>query len=305
MPIPNLDDLRRPALELLAERGTLTKISEVFELLAPRFSLTKEDRQEMLPSGTQRKWNNRVNWSCFDLYKAGLLDRPKKGYYQISEVGNKALKEAPNRITRKELSEMSAAFRDFVTTPKPKGSKAPISSADPDDGTPEEKIDLAVQSLALSLRSELLDCLAKVDPYRFEQIVVDLLFAMGYGGSREEAARVTKKSGDEGIDGVINKDRLGLEVIYVQAKRWQNTVGRKEIQSFVGALAGQQANKGIFITTSDFTQNALQFAKGIAQKTILINGARLADLMIEHNVGLSTTRSISMKRIDSDYFDEA
>jgi restriction system protein len=128
---------------------------------------------------------------------------------------------------------------------------------------------------------------------------------MGYGGSREEAARVTKKSGDEGIDGVINEDRLGLDVIYVQAKRWQNVVGRKEIQSFVGALAGQQANKGVFITTSDFTQNAILFAKGIVQKVVLINGSRLADLMIEHDVGVSKARTISIKRIDSDYFEDA
>lgn len=305
MPIPNLDDLRRPALELLNDRGTLTKISEVFDLLAPRFRLTEEERHEMLPSGTQRKWNNRVNWSCFDLYKAGLLDRPKKGYYKINEAGKKALAENRHQITRKDLAELSQAFKDFVT-PSPKETPGSASRGDSDDdGTPEEKIDLAIESIDRSLRSELLDNLGKVDPYRFEQIVVDLLFAMGYGGSREEAARVTKRSGDEGIDGVINEDRLGLDVIYVQAKRWQNVVGRKEIQSFVGALAGQQANKGIFITTSNFTQNSIEFAKGISQKVILIDGARLADLMIEHGVGVSTTRTITMKRIDSDYFEEA
>ena len=307
MAIPNLDQIRRPALKLLSERGTLTKVGEIFDLLAPEFNLSEEDRHEMLPSGTQRKWNNRVNWSCFDLYKAKLLDRPKKGFYQINEAGHQALLKIPHQITRKDLSELSEAFKDFVT-PKQPGSvdpPGPLFPPDLDEGTPEERIDMAMQSIDSSLRSELLDHLAKVDPYRFEQVVVDLLFAMGYGGSREEAARVTKKSGDEGIDGVINEDRLGLDVIYVQAKRWQNVVGRKEIQSFVGALAGQQANKGVFITTSDFTQNAIQFAKDIMQKVVLIDGIRLADLMIEHDVGVSTTRTIAIKRIDSDYFEEA
>ncbi len=143
-----------------------------------------------------------------------------------------------------------------------------------------------------------------MNPYRFEQVVIDLLFAMGYGGSRAEAAKVTKKTNDEGIDGIINEDRLGLDVIYVQAKRWQSVVGRREIQSFVGALAGQQATKGVFITTSGFTQNAVDFARNVSQKVILIDGDRLADLMIEHDVGVSNVRNIAIKRIDTDYFEE-
>jgi restriction system protein len=144
--------------------------------------------------------------------------------------------------------------------------------------------------------------MAKMDPYRFEQLVVDLLFKMGYGGSRKEAAQVTKKSNDEGIDGVINEDRLGLDVVYIQAKRWQNDVGRKEIQSFVGALAGQRASKGVFITTSGFNRNAQEYAASVHQKVILIDGSRLAQLMIEHDIGVSTTSTISLKRVDSDYF---
>ena len=147
--------------------------------------------------------------------------------------------------------------------------------------------------------------MSKMDAYRFEQLVVDLLFAMGYGGSREEAAQVTKKSNDEGIDGIINEDRLGLDVIYVQAKRWQSTVGREPIQSFVGALAGKHANKGVFITTSDFHKNAVEYAKGVQHKVILINGQRLAELMIEYGVGVTTVRSIAIKRVDSDYFEDA
>jgi restriction system protein len=163
----------------------------------------------------------------------------------------------------------------------------------------------AINQIGDSLRTELLDQLLAIDPFRFEQIVIDLLFGMGYGGSREEAAQVTKKSGDEGIDGIINEDRLGLDVIYVQAKRWKDTVGRKEIQSFVGALAGKQANKGIFITTSNFASTATEYAQAVTQKVILIDGPRLADLMIEHDIGVSTTRTIALKRIDSDYFEES
>lgn len=172
------------------------------------------------------------------------------------------------------------------------------------DGTPEEVIDSAIDAVEDNLQEELMQQLGAIDPYRFEQIVIDLLFAMGYGGSREEAAKVTKKSNDEVIDGVINEDWLGLDVIYVQAKRWQGNIGRKEIQSFVGALAGKQANKGVFITTSEFVQNAIDYARSVSQKVILINGPRLADLMIEHNIGVSTVRSIELKRIDSDYFEE-
>ena len=170
--------------------------------------------------------------------------------------------------------------------------------------TPEERIEQAQQILNDTLASELLESLLQMDPFRFEQVVVDLLFAMGYGGSREQAAQVTKKSNDEGIDGVINEDRLGLDVIYVQAKRWLNVVGRKEIQSFVGALAGKQANKGVFITTSSFAQTALDYAESVAQKVILIDGERLAKFMIEYNIGVSDYRSFNIKKLDTDYFEE-
>lgn len=305
MPIPNLDDIRRPALELLAARGTLTKISEVFDLLAPKFHLTEDDLAEMLPSNTQRKWHNRVNWACYDLFKAGLVDRPTKGHYQINASGQKVLSDGPPQITRKYLAEISESFLKFVTPNQDKGLVTPPQPVlFTESRTPDEQIESAFSQLNESLASELQAQMAKMDPFRFEQLVVDLLFAMGYGGSREEAAKITKKSNDEGIDGVINEDRLGLDVIYVQAKRWQGTVGRKEIQSFVGALAGQQANKGVFITTSEFAQTAIDYAKSVQQKVILIDGTRLAELMIEHNIGVTTTRTISLKRIDSDYFEE-
>jgi restriction system protein len=171
--------------------------------------------------------------------------------------------------------------------------------------TPQETIEAAYRTLHSGLKSELLALVKKMDPYRFEQLVLDLLVAMGYGGSREDAAKVTKASNDEGIDGVINEDRLGLDVVYIQAKRWKSTVGRVEIQNFVGALAGQKALKGVFITTSDFADTAISYAKGLNQKVVLIDGERLAELMIEHDIGVALWQAYTLKRIDSDYFEES
>jgi restriction system protein len=206
-------------------------------------------------------------------------------------------------------------FRQFVAELKERATAAtkktgalppvaPESAAD-DQTTPEERIESAFAELRETLITDLRARLANVDPFRFEQVVLDLLVAMGYGGSRKEAAAVTQKTGDEGIDGVINEDRLGLDVIYIQAKRWKANVGRPEIQSFVGALAGKKANKGIFITTSAFHDNASDYAEGLQHKVILIDGRRLAELMIEHGIGVAEEHAYSVKKIDSDYFDEA
>ena len=197
-------------------------------------------------------------------------------------------------------------FRQFVSEKKArtKPSATVAAIAAPDDATPEERIEAAFSELRETLITELLAKLSGVDPFRFEQVVLDLLVAMGYGGSRKEAAAVTQKTGDEGIDGVINQDRLGLEVIYVQAKRWKSNVGRPEIQNFVGALAGKKAVKGVFITTSAFHENARDYAAGLHQKVILIDGRRLAELMIEHGIGVAEEHAYHVKKIDSDYFDE-
>jgi restriction system protein len=202
-------------------------------------------------------------------------------------------------------------FPKFVEFMRTTGTRKTASTPDAEAGqavqktsTPEEAIGFAYEVLRAPLKREVLERVKQMDPFRFEQLVIDLLLAMGYGGSREEAAQVTKASNDEGIDGVINEDRLGLDVIYLQPKRWQQTVGRKEIQSFVGALAGQQANKGVFITTSDFADTAIAYAKKVSQKVILIDGDRLANLMIQHNIGVSVSHAYEVKQIDSDYFEE-
>jgi len=204
-------------------------------------------------------------------------------------------------------------FKQFMAEQKQRGLLAARTkafnavqpaSAEEEEATPEERIGAAFTELRETLVADLLAKLATVDPFRFEQVVLDLLVAMGYGGSRKEAAEVTQKTGDEGIDGVINEDRLGLDVIYVQAKRWKANVGRQEIQSFVGALAGKKANKGVFITTSSFNDNATAYAAGLNQKVILVDGRRLSELMIEHGIGVAEEHAYSVKKIDSDYFEE-
>lgn len=306
MPIPEYNEIKVPALELLAD-GKVRRASETYDVLAHSFGLTPTERAEVLPSGTQRRWENRVLWALYDLYRAGLLSKPKRGTYVITEVGRQVAQQKPKLIDRAFLMQFPS-FAEWMQSPDESGKDGggtgePKPVVNPPAGTPEEAIASAHQVLNQALRAEVLELVKRIDPLRFEQLVLDLLLAMGYGGSREEAARVTQASHDEGIDGVINEDRLGLDVIYLQAKRWQQTVGRKEIQSFVGALAGQQANKGVFITTSGFAETAIEYARKVSQKVILIDGDRLADLMIQHNIGVSRKQTYEVKQIDSDYFE--
>lgn len=308
MPIPEFNEIKAPALQVFAD-GKPHKVSEMYSVLAKHFSLTEEEQNEVLPSGTQRRWHNRANWACYDLYRAGLLDRPKRGTYVITDTGRTVADQKPKLIDREFLMQFPEFVRFAQSTGTRKSAKTDVQTADANESTskgktPEELISYAYQMLHVALKKEILDLVKQMDPFQFEQLVLDLLLAMGYGGSREEAAQVTKASGDEGIDGVINEDRLGLDVIYLQAKRWQHTVGRKEIQSFVGALAGQQAHKGVFITTSDFAETAIAYAKKVPQKVILIDGERLADLMIQHNIGVSKSHAYEVKHVDGDYFEQ-
>lgn len=305
MTIPTWEDLVRPVLEYACEQPITRRsaAARMFEVIP----LTDEEKEERIKSGPT-KIEHRASWAMSALTKAGFIEKVERATYQATEKGRKFLETHQGPITKKVLREKVAGYAEAwrkasEANKRRRRQAAALEEGTGESGTPEETIDQAVDLVEDNLRSELQSQLASVDPYRFEQVVLDLLFAMGYGGSRAEAAKVTKKSSDEGIDGVINEDRLGLDVIYVQAKRWQNNIGRKEIQSFVGALAGQQASKGVFITTSEFVQNALDYARNVSQKVILIDGNRLADLMIEHKIGVSTTRTIELKRIDSDYFD--
>jgi len=305
MATPTWDQLIRPVLELACKEpiSRQSATAHVYKVVP----MTQAEREERLKSGNL-KVANRVGWAMSHLTKAGLIEKVGKATYKATAAGisflNKHEGDVINYQTLKEIDGYIEAWQSASQRNQEDKKTNELSNKDSSDSTPDESIDNAIEEVEASLRTELLDQLSSVDPYRFERVVLDLLFAMGYGGSREEAAQVTKKSNDEGIDGVINEDRLGLDVIYVQAKRWQGNVGRKEIQSFVGALAGKQANKGVFITTSDFVQNAFDYAHSVSQKVILINGARLADLMMEHNIGVSTIRTIELKRIDSDYFED-
>lgn len=308
MAVPTWDEMIRPIMEASIERDVTRR--EAYSLVCDYFDLNDSQRQERLPSGGLRV-ANRAGWAITHLTKGGLISKVKRGTYRITDRGREFLKTHPGSITyqtlKDDVPEYQQAWQEAI---EQKAEKRADDISEPEEAegdstsTPEETIDRALSTITTSLRSELMTQLREIDPYRFEQVVLDVLSAMGYGGSRQEAAAVTGKSNDEGIDGVINEDRLGLDVIYVQAKRWQNTVGRKEIQSFVGALAGKQAVKGVFITTSDFNRNAVEYAQMVTQKVILIDGKRLADLMIEYQIGVSAIRTITLKRLDSDYFED-
>jgi len=305
MATPTWDQLIHPVLELACKEPITRHLAR--DYVFRTIPMAQAEKEERLKSGSL-KVGNRVGWAMSHLTKAKFIEKVAKATYQATDAGKAFYQQhAAKGITYDDLKAVEGYREAWKSaSQRNKASKQDTSDEvdDSDNSIPEESIDKAVGAVEASLRAELLEQLLSVDPFRFERIVLDLLFAMGYGGSREEAAQVTKKSNDEGIDGVINQDRLGLDVIYVQAKRWKDNVGRKEIQSFVGALAGQQANKGVFITTSDFVKNATDYAKSVSQKVILINGPRLAELMIEHNIGVSTVRTVELKRLDSDYFED-
>lgn len=303
MSLPTYQDLMLPLLRVLGSAEKDLHQKECTQRVADALQLTDEQREARLPSGLQTYIHNRIGWAGWYMQQAGLVMKPKKGSMRITDEGRALLARNPATVDNKLLATYPN-YRDKVLKEGDSGEGITPPAAAPNELTPTDQMEEAHQKLNQILAAELLDLMAKMDPYKFEQLVVDLLFAMGYGGSREEAAQVTKKSGDEGIDGIINEDRLGLDVIYVQAKRWQASVGRAEIQSFVGALVGKHAHKGVFITTSDFHKTAVEYARGVQHKVVLINGQRLADLMIEHGVGVSTVRTLHLKRVDSDYFEE-
>lgn len=313
MAIPKYDEIMLPLLKLLSDGQSHAK-RDLMKKMADHFSLTPEERAQMLPSTRVTYIKHRTGWAAFGLRKAGLANNPIEGTLEITDEGRKFLATNPSgRLTRSVLMQFEP-YRQFRTEMKERATAAAkksdaspqvASDGAPDDQiTPEERMGSAFAELNAALVTELLSRLAQIDPFRFEQVVLDLLVRMGYGGSFKEAAAVTQKTGDEGIDGVINQDRLGLDVIYIQAKRWKHNVGRPEIQSFVGALAGRKTSKGIFITTSSFHSNATEYAAGLHNKVILVDGRRLAELMIEHGLGVAEEHAYSVKKIDSDYFDE-
>ncbi len=270
--------------------------------MADGFDLAHAAREQMLPSGKTTVLANRVAWALSHLFQAGLIERPERGVYRITARGRAVAAEHPERVDMALLSQF-ADYRSFRARGRaPAASTAATSTAPAEQGTPRERLEAAYGELRTSLALELLESVLAQSPSFFEKLVLDVLQGMGYGGSLVNAAEKLGRTGDEGVDGVIREDPLGLDLIYVQAKRWTNVVGRPEIQRFVGALQGQRASKGVFITTSSFSAEAIQFAGGVTPRTVLIEGAELADLMIEHGVGVTVSDVYKVGRVDLDYF---
>lgn len=303
MPIPDYQTLMLPLLRLAAD-GRDHTTGEAVEALAVTFALTPTERNQLLPSGQQPIFNNRVGWAASYLKKAGLLEAPRRGVFRITTRGKQVINENPARIDVRFL-ERFPEFVEFRNASRAiKQSTETESSSSATAQTPEESLELAYQTLRANLAQDILSRILSCSPGFFERLVIELLVKMGYGGSRRDAGERIGQSGDGGIDGIIKEDRLGLDIIYIQAKRWQGTVGRPEIQKFVGALQGQRAKKGVFITTSSFTQDAIDYASRIDTKVVLIDGPLLANLMIDFDVGVSIAASYIVKRVDSDYFEE-
>ena len=302
MAIPDFQSVMRPVLTAV-QNGAPLPLNELREWVADQFQLTEDERKERLPSGHQTVINNRVGWARAYLNKAGLLSIPAKGMVQITSRGLDALATGPERITVRWLKQFPE-FADFHTA-KPQAADAPaVLDVDIAETTPDEQLAEAHQALVQSLAEELLAQVRAAKPSFFEQLVVDLMIAMGYGGSRKEAGKATQATNDDGIDGIIKEDKLGLDVIYLQAKRWTNTVHRPEIDKFIGALTRQRARKGVFITTSEFSAGAREAALGLDIKVVLIDGVELARLMVENNLGVSVKQVYEVKQLDSDYFTE-
>lgn len=304
MAIPDYETLMHPLLSRLADEQ-IRVVKDVVAQLADEFKLTLEERAQLLPSGGTLTFASRVGWAKTYLKKAGLVQQPKRGLVQITDQGKAVLAQQPVRIDVGFLEQFSS-FLDFRNSSREKPISTRLNDVLPlpSDLTPDEVIEAAYQRSISALADEVLERVKACSPIYFERLVVQLLIQMGYGGSREEAGKAVGRSGDGGIDGVINEDRLGLDAIYLQAKRWSNVVGRPDIQQFVGALAGQRATKGVFISTSRFTQEAKDYAANSQYKVVLIDGERLAELMIEHDLGVSVAATYQLKRIDSDFFNE-
>lgn len=308
MAIPDYQRFMLPLLEWIRD-GREYPIRAIYEHLSEHFSLTEADRAELLPSGGQPVVENRIGWAKTYLKKAGLVESPKRGVCRITARGLEVLASRPEVLNTAYLRRFDE-FQSFQVAHRADAS-ANLSSATPDDqrdrveeGTPTEAMESAYQRLRAGLAAEILDTVKAASPAFFERLVVDLMLKMGYGGSRREAGEATKLTGDGGVDGIIREDRLGLDTIYLQAKRWEGVVGRPEIQKFAGALQGFRAKKGVFITTSWFSREALDYVEIIDSRIVLIDGERLAELMIDYGVGVSLRQVFEIKQIDSDYFAE-
>lgn len=300
--IPDYQTLMRPVLE--ASKDGEVRISEVVEVLADQFDLSEEERQELLPSGKQATFSNRVHWAKTYLAKAGLVDVTRRAHFIISERGKQALAN-DNTVINNEFLKQFEEFNEFQGATK-NNADAKDVEVDESSITPDEALRSAYKKINVSLSAEILTKVRKVNPTFFEQLIVDLLLSMGYGGSHEDAGRALGKTGDNGVDGVIDQDPLGVDQIYVQAKRYAegNNIGSGDIRDFFGALNLKKAQKGIFITTSDFSPSAIQTARDLGSRIVLINGAELSRLMIRYGIGSRDEQVLYIRKIDEDYFEE-
>lgn len=303
MPVPSYDRFIEPILRHLSRCGEPVAARDVQEAVAAALNLSAEDKAEILPSGVQAVYRNRVGWAHDRLKRRGYSRSPRRGYWQLTPEGRAYIEAHRTALSEHEVARLANDEHDVSLQPRA-DSEAPCTDPLPSAlvvESPDDRLDAAVTELRATTRRALLDELAQVSPKFFETIVLDVLHKMGYGASRDDLQRVGG-SGDGGIDGVINLDRLGLEKVYVQAKRWQSSVGRPDVQGFFGALAGQRATKGVFITTSTFTAQARDFERSV-ERLVLVDGEKLADLMIEFEVGV-TMRPVRVPKLDADYFDE-
>lgn len=303
MALPDYQSLMLPLLRFASD-GKEHSLRETIDALADTLRLTSEERKQLLPSGQQEVFDNRVGWACTYLTKAGLLQKTRRGYYAVSQRGYEILATNPDRIDVKFLNQFEE-FKEFRARKGTRSGSIAVEALESEQQTtPEEALESAYGRLRDSLAAEVLLQVKAASPSLFEKLVVELLLKMGYGGSRQDAGRAIGRSGDGGIDGIIKEDRLGLDIIYIQAKRWEATVGRPEVQKFAGALQGQRARKGIMITTSSFSADARDYVSKIGSKIVLIDGEELANLMIDHNLGVSPMANYEVKKIDTDYFTE-
>ncbi len=300
MAIPDYQDFMLPLLQAVAD-GNEYRIRDVTDQLADTLGVTQEERQQLLPSGQQSVVANRVAWAKTYLKKAGLLDNPRRGYVRISGEGCKALATHPTKIDNDFLTRY-ASFIDFYGRPGVEEdgvSEPPVAAK-----TPDEVLESSYRELRAALADDILEQAKGCSPQFFERLVVELLVAMGYGGTLADAGQAIGKTGDGGIDGIIKEDLLGLDVVCIQAKRWESTVGRPVVQAFAGSMDGMRARKGVLITTSSFSKDAEEYVGRVERKIVLIDGTRLAQLMIDHDIGVTTARTYTVKRLDSDYFVE-
>lgn len=302
MAVPDFQTIMRPLLAMHAD-GAEHEIAATRMELADEFGLSEEDRVERIPSGRVTTLQNRVGWAATYLFRAGLLERPRRAHYKITLRGEEMLGAHPERIDLGVLKQFEE-FHEFRQTGKStEEEKDHAESGSADAATAEERIDAGYQELRTALIADLLDRIREEDWDFFERLVLKVLRAMGYGGPEGAIERLGGHGSDEGVDGVIREDALGLELIYIQAKAWQErTVGRPDIQQFIGALHGRQASKGIFITTSKFSPEAQAYAEGVSSRVILIDGPTLAELMIDHHVGVTTRDTYEIKEVDLSYF---